>query len=112
MDSGRIATSITKGGSAMTARVGQQLGHDRLLRPLGQGGFADVSLAEHLHLDTQVAVNVLRLRLSSDSVEQFRTEDYRMPTRGSSFIVLSNPRTCYWASIARCCSVTWALRER
>src|SRR5438270_4468434 len=74
MDSGRIATSILKGGSAMTARVGQQLGQYRLLRLPGQGGFADVSLAEPLHLETQVAVNVLRLRLSRESVEQVRTE--------------------------------------
>src|SRR6184192_2631682 len=58
----------------MTDRVGQQLGHYRLLRLLGQGGFADVYLAEHLHLEIQVAVKVLSLRLSSDSVEQFRTE--------------------------------------
>jgi serine/threonine protein kinase len=92
-------------------RAGQQLGHYRLLRLRGQGGFADVYLAEHLHLDTQVAVNVLSLRLSSDSVKRFRAEDHRMPMRGSSLIVISNPRTCCWASIARCCSVTWALRE-
>src|SRR5437870_7593320 len=58
----------------MTDRVGQQLGHYRLLRLLGQGGFADVYLAEHLHLETQVAVKVLNMRLTAENVEQFRTE--------------------------------------
>src|SRR5437016_3224078 len=58
----------------MTDRVGQQLGHYRLLRLLGQGGFADVYLAEHLHLGTQVAVKVLSMRLTGEHVEQFRTE--------------------------------------
>jgi serine/threonine protein kinase len=58
----------------MTDRVGQQLGHYHLLRLLGQGGFADVYLAEHVHLETQVAVKVLSMRLSGEYVEQFRTE--------------------------------------
>jgi serine/threonine protein kinase len=58
----------------MVDRVGQQLGHYRLLRLLGQGGFADVYLAEHVHLQTQVAVKVLSMRLAGEYVEQFRTE--------------------------------------
>ena len=58
----------------MTDRIGQKLGHYRLLRLLGQGGFADVYLAEHVHLETRVAVKVLSMRLSGELVEQFRTE--------------------------------------
>ena len=58
----------------MTDRTGQQLGHYRLLRLLGQGGFADVYLAEHVHLETQVAVKVLSMRLNGELVEQFRAE--------------------------------------
>src|SRR5947209_735292 len=58
----------------MPDRVGQQLGNYRLIRLLGQGGFADVYLAEHIHLDTQAAIKVLSIRLTSDNVEHFREE--------------------------------------
>jgi len=54
--------------------IGQQLGNYRLTRLLGRGGFADVYLAEHIHLGTQVAVKVLSMRLTSDGVEPFRNE--------------------------------------
>lgn len=58
----------------MTDRAGQQLGHYRLLRLLGRGGFADVYLGEHIHLNTLAAIKVLDARLSSEEVEQFRSE--------------------------------------
>jgi serine/threonine protein kinase len=55
-------------------RIGQQFGKYRLVRLLGQGGFADVYLAEHIHLETLAAVKVLSMRLTGDNVEHFRTE--------------------------------------
>ena len=58
----------------MVDRVGEQFGNYRLVQLLGQGGFADVYLAEHIHLEIQAAVKVLSIRLTSDNVEQFRTE--------------------------------------
>ncbi|HZU01182.1 MAG TPA: protein kinase, partial [Ktedonobacteraceae bacterium] len=58
----------------MTDRVGEQLGNYRLLRLLGQGGFADVYLGEHLHLGTQAAIKVLHTRLAPDDLEGFRNE--------------------------------------
>ncbi len=58
----------------MTDRIEQQLGHYRLLRLLGSGGFADVYLGEHIHLNTLAAIKVLDIRLSSEEVEQFRNE--------------------------------------
>jgi eukaryotic-like serine/threonine-protein kinase len=55
--------------------VGQQLGNYRLTRLLGRGGFADVYLGEHVHLDThQVAIKVLQPQLASEDMKKFRTE--------------------------------------
>src|SRR5579872_3084194 len=54
--------------------VGQQLGNYRLQRMIGQGGFAEVYLGEHVYLDTQAAIKVLRTQLESDEIDQFRTE--------------------------------------
>ncbi len=53
---------------------GQRLGNYHLVSLLGRGGFADVYLAEHVHLDTQAAVKVLHAQLTSEDVEQFRNE--------------------------------------
>jgi serine/threonine protein kinase len=58
----------------MPDRVGQQLGNYRLIRLLGEGGFAEVYLGEHIHLGTETAIKVLTARLSSDEIEQFRNE--------------------------------------
>ncbi len=55
-------------------RVGQQLGNYRLISLLGQGGFAEVYLGEHIHLGTQAAVKVLHTQLTNEHVEAFRTE--------------------------------------
>src|SRR5438128_4030243 len=58
----------------MADRVGQQLGNYRLIRLLGEGGFAEVYLGEHIHLGTQAAIKVLHTQLTSDDVDTFRTE--------------------------------------
>ena len=58
----------------MADRVGQRLGNYRLVRLLGQGGFAEVYLGEHIHLDTPAAIKVLHAQLDSEDVEQFQTE--------------------------------------
>jgi eukaryotic-like serine/threonine-protein kinase len=42
-------------------RIGQRLGNYRLIRLLGQGGFAEVYPGEHLHLKTQAAVKLLHI---------------------------------------------------
>jgi len=53
---------------------GRQFGNYRLLRLLGQGGFADVYLGQHIHLNTQAAIKVLRMRLARENMESFRRE--------------------------------------
>jgi serine/threonine protein kinase len=54
--------------------VDRQLGNYRLTALIGRGGFADVYLGEHLHLNTRAAIKVLQVRLGETSIEQFRTE--------------------------------------
>ena len=54
--------------------AGHQLGHYQLVRLLGQGGFAEVYLAEHIHLNTSVAVKVLHTRLADNDIQEFRHE--------------------------------------
>ena len=58
----------------MTDRIGQQLGNYHLIQLLGRGGFAEVYLGRHIHLDTLAAVKVLHTQLSRDDSEQFHTE--------------------------------------
>src|SRR5881392_255587 len=58
----------------MTDRIGQQLGNYQLIRRLGEGGFAEVYLGEHIHLGTQAAIKILHTQLTSDDVDRFRTE--------------------------------------
>src|SRR5437762_2065113 len=58
----------------MADRVGQQMGNYQLIRLLGEGGFAEVYLGEHIHLGTQAAIKVLHTQITSDDIDKFRTE--------------------------------------
>jgi serine/threonine protein kinase len=58
----------------MAKREGQLLGHYRLGRLLGAGGFAEVYLGEHIHLGTLAAVKVLERQLTDEEIERFRNE--------------------------------------
>src|SRR5947209_1934856 len=58
----------------MADRVGQQLGNYRLVRLLGQGGFAEVYLGEHVYLGTPAAIKVLHTLIASDNTEHFHRE--------------------------------------
>ncbi|HYK84829.1 MAG TPA: hypothetical protein VEV19_05640 [Ktedonobacteraceae bacterium] len=42
----------------MANRVGQQFGNYRLIRLLGEGGFAEVFLGEHQLLETEAAIMI------------------------------------------------------
>src|SRR6266581_6426277 len=70
-----IVNKTSPGSSAaMTDLLGHQLGNYRLIRLLGHGGFADVYLGEHIHLNTLAAIKVLDTRLTADEIAQFRHE--------------------------------------
>jgi eukaryotic-like serine/threonine-protein kinase len=58
----------------MTNRLGQRLGNYRLISLLGQGGFAEVYLGEHVFLGTQAAIKVLLVRLADEEMEGFLKE--------------------------------------
>jgi len=55
-------------------REGQQLGNYQLIHLLGQGGFADVYLGEHIYLKTQAAIKILQMRLGKEELEGFLNE--------------------------------------
>jgi eukaryotic-like serine/threonine-protein kinase len=59
----------------MADRLGAQVGNYRLMQMLGQGGFAQVYLGEHLHLGTLAAVKLLHAPLASaEEAARFRQE--------------------------------------
>lgn len=53
---------------------GREFGNYRLLHLLGEGGFSEVYLGEHLLLGTQAAIKVLHTRLTDEEFERFRHE--------------------------------------
>ena len=55
-------------------RVGQQLGNYRLTHLLGQGGFGDVYLGQHIYLNTQAAIKVLLEQMTAQDFQSFLKE--------------------------------------
>src|SRR5438132_1143720 len=66
--------NVQMGAFLMNDRVGQQLGNYQLTRLLGEGGFAEVYLGEHIYLGTLAAIKVMNTRLTSEDIESFRIE--------------------------------------
>jgi predicted ATPase/DNA-binding CsgD family transcriptional regulator len=58
----------------MIDRVGQQLGNYQLVALLGQGGYAQVYLGQHVRLPLQVAIKVLHSHLTGREAEHFQQE--------------------------------------
>ena len=71
----------------MADRVGQHLGNYRLVRLLGQGGFAEVYLGQHVRLDLQAAIKVLHTHLSEQEAEHFQQEAQTIARLAHSSIV-------------------------
>jgi serine/threonine protein kinase len=58
----------------MADRVGERFGNYHLIKLIGEGGFAEVYLGEHIHLDSLAAVKILTTRLTDDEISTFRNE--------------------------------------
>ncbi len=64
----------------MADRVGQQFGNYRLVSLLGQGGYAEVYLGQHLRLNQQAAIKVLHAHLTETEAEHFQQEAQTIST--------------------------------
>src|SRR5947199_6984731 len=58
----------------MADRLGQQLSNYRLVSLLGQGGYAEVYLGQHVRLNQQAAIKVLHAHLTQAEAEHFQQE--------------------------------------
>jgi serine/threonine protein kinase/outer membrane protein assembly factor BamB len=58
----------------MKDHVGLQIGNYRLLRLLGEGGFASVYLGEHLYLGSQAAIKLMHTHVAHNDIGQFQQE--------------------------------------
>jgi eukaryotic-like serine/threonine-protein kinase len=67
-------TGVLRKRVEMIDRVVRQLGNYRLVRLLGEGGFAQVYLGEHVYLKTYAAIKVLQTQLASHKQEAFLAE--------------------------------------
>src|SRR5215472_14502736 len=71
----------------MVDRVGQQLGNYRLVSLLGQGGYAEVYLGQHVRFKQQAAIKVLHAHLSEQEVERFQQEAETIATLAHPSII-------------------------
>src|SRR5438034_479879 len=72
---------------SMTDRTGQQLGYCRLVALLGQGGYAEVFVGQHVRFNQQAAIKVLHAHLSGVEAEQFQQEAETIATLAHPSIV-------------------------
>jgi ABC-type transport system substrate-binding protein/serine/threonine protein kinase len=64
----------------MADRLGQQFGNYRLVSLLGQGGYAEVYLGQHVRLNQQAAIKVLHAHLTEQEAEHFQQEAQTIAT--------------------------------
>jgi peptide/nickel transport system substrate-binding protein len=71
----------------MTDRVGQHFGNYRLVSLLGQGGYAEVYLGQHVRFKQQAAIKVLHAHLRGQEIEHFQQEAETIATLAHPSIV-------------------------
>src|SRR6266581_4213055 len=77
----------------MADRLGQQFGNYRLVSLLGQGGYAEVYLGQHVRFNQQAAIKVLHAHLSGVEAEHFQQEAETIATLNASRQALRNNGT-------------------
>ena len=78
----------------MADREGQQLGSYQIIRLLDRGGFAEVYLGEHIHLQTQAAIKILQTRQAKMAYLPFSVKRRSL-------------RACVIRILSRCWSLVW-----
>src|SRR5437764_7057506 len=68
-------------------RLGQKFGNYRLVSLLGQGGYAEVYLGQHVRFNQQAAVKVLHSHLSDVEAEHFQQEAETIATLAHPSII-------------------------
>ncbi|GAC1656606.1 MAG: hypothetical protein NVS4B7_00710 [Ktedonobacteraceae bacterium] len=71
----------------MADRIEQQIGKYQLIQHIGQGGFADVYVGQHIFLNTQVAIKVMHSELASEEAEKFLAQAHTISTLDHPHIV-------------------------
>jgi ABC-type transport system substrate-binding protein/serine/threonine protein kinase len=71
----------------MVDRLGQQCGNYRLVSLLGQGGYAEVYLGQHVRFNQQAAIKVLHAHLSEQEAEHFHHEAETIATLAHPSII-------------------------
>ena len=71
----------------MINRIGQQFGNYRLVKLLGQGGFAEVYLGEHVLMGASAAIKILNAQLISTDSQRFIQEARTLVTLEHPHIV-------------------------
>jgi serine/threonine protein kinase len=83
----------------MPDRVGQQLGNYQLVALLGQGGFAEAYLGQHVRLELQAAIKVLHTYLTDQEAAHFQQE--AQSRRISSLRPQLRPLLPSWGCLSR-----------
>jgi serine/threonine protein kinase len=68
-------------------RLGQQFGNYQLVSLLGQGGYAEVYLGQHVRFNQQAAIKVLHAHLSDQEAEHFQQEAETIATLAHPSII-------------------------
>jgi ABC-type transport system substrate-binding protein/serine/threonine protein kinase len=71
----------------MVDHIGQQLGNYRLVKMLGQGGYAEVYLGQHVRFKQQAALKVLHAHLSDQEAKHFQQEAETIATLAHPSII-------------------------